>query len=172
MDQQGRPRLESRDAQQRLLRSRRQVAPGQQVLQQVAADTVAVGYLALLRLEIGLRGDGAAHLDELHDIADDGQRRLPRLRVVTRRGEHALPQGHLPHPERAQEVGQRDALPHPAERLVAGGREVSRLGRPALDEARQQHPEDRLEMHGDALPQPGVRALPVGRHLLPDRRHR
>jgi hypothetical protein len=74
--------------------------------QHVAADPIPVGQLMLLSLQIALRGNRATHLDDLHQVAHDRQRRLPRPRIVAHGVEHALPQGQLPDPERLQEVGQ------------------------------------------------------------------
>ena len=123
----------------------------------------------LLGLHVGLGGNRAAHLKDLHELRHGRQRDLAGPGIVAGRVTDPLPQRELRDPERLQKIRKRDPLRHPPGRLLTGDREIRLLRHAPAGQPHQEGPEYRPDMPGDLLPQPVILTGPVGRHLLPDR---
>jgi hypothetical protein len=109
-------------------------AAGEQVLEQVAADAIALGQEELLGLQIALGRVRAGHVYELDDQARGREPGRAGRLIPGGELDDRVPDHHLAHPEGMEEVGQRHSAAS-AHRGVGPdeGQVLGRDGAPAQD---------------------------------------
>ena len=148
-------------------RPRCQAATGEQIVDEVTADPVALSHLKLLGLKESDGPDGAADLDDAHDVDGDVQRLVAGLLFGIRGIDDRLPQSLLPDPETGEEVRQGHSLPQSPPGLGSGDREVLGGRAAALLQGGERGFEDGERVCGEILGEILVRAGRISGHFPP-----